>query len=111
MDKPTTQSNIGREPMSACGLFVRGRIISTLASIIKKKDGSRLVKVSHEIAIEPGVLKLDRFFEAKSAEVKIDGENVVEFPRLAHYEPISLRVLAHRIFREEFIITKAEILP
>jgi hypothetical protein len=89
---------------------VQGRVISTAASLFSRKDGSKLVKVAHEIAIEPGIVKLERIFDAKAAEVKVDGDTVVDFPRLPHYEPIALRVLAHRIFREDFIVTKAEIL-
>lgn len=85
-------------------------MISTAASLFSRKDGSKLVKVVHEIAIEPGVLKLERIFDAKASEVKVEGENILEFPKLPHYEPIALRVLGHRIFREELIITKAEII-
>jgi len=112
MDKPATQpqNSNARQPARPSGLYVQGRVISTAASLFKRKDGSRLVKVAHEIAIEPGVVKLERFFDAKATEVKIEGENVIEFPRLPHYEPIALRVVAYRIFRDELYVTKADIL-
>lgn len=64
MDKSIAppQPTNSRQSVRPSGLYVQGRVISTAASLFSRKDGSKLVKVAHEIAIEPGVLKLERIF-------------------------------------------------
>jgi len=81
---PVTQSN---------GLFVRGVVVSNRAKAIRRKDGSGIIViVEHEIALQPGVVTWPRFFDPKTdTTVRVDGENVVEFPKLKEFAQVTIR--------------------
>ncbi len=64
-----------------------------------------------------GILKLrsfetvtyERFFDpGKDPEVKLQGEEVVSFPKLRDFETLTLRVERYRVFDEKLFITGAE---
>ncbi|MBL9216718.1 MAG: hypothetical protein JNG83_14670 [Opitutaceae bacterium] len=92
------------------GFYVQGVVISNSARVFKKKDGSGVsVKVVAELALQPGVANYERFFDpAKDVEVKVQGEEVVSYPKLAEFSTITLRVERYRVFDEKLSITAAE---
>ena len=78
---------------SSNGVYVRGVIVSNRAKAFKRKDGTGTsVAVEHEIALQPGVAIWVRYFEpAKDNSVRIEGENVVEFPKLKEFQQVTIR--------------------
>ena len=90
MDKTTTPT----APVTLSnGLFVRGVVVSNRAKAIRRKDGSGIIViVEHEIALQPGVVTWPRFFDPKTdTTVRVDGENVVEFPKLKEFAQVTIR--------------------
>lgn len=83
----------GEQTALANGIFVRGVVVSNRAKAIRRKDGSGMVViVEHEIALQPGVVTWPRFFDPKvDAAVRLDGENVVEFPKLKEFAQVTIR--------------------
>lgn len=77
----------------ANGLFVRGIVVSNRAKAIRRKDGTGIVViVEHEIALQPGVVTWPRFFDPKTDNtVRVDGETVVEFPKLKEFAQVTIR--------------------
>ena len=64
------------------GLFVRGVVMSSMAKVFNRKDGSgKVVCVRHEFALQPGMAVWEEYHDPKDGKVKLDGENVVEFPK------------------------------
>ncbi len=96
--------------ISAGGLYVRGVIVSSHANAFQRKDGSGLlVKVSHEIATQPGVAHFEQYYNPQETnEVKVEGGKVVAFPQFAQLQSLTLKVLRYRFDRERFIVTGAE---
>ena len=74
------------------GFFIRGLVISNSARKITKKDGGILALVKHELALDPGLAVLERFLDPKeNPQVVIEGEEVVKFPELKKFEPVSVK--------------------
>ncbi len=92
------------------GLYVQGVVISNTARTFKRKDGTGLgVKVLTELALQPGVATYERFFDpTKDPEVKVQGEEVISFPKLPDFESLTLRVERYRVYDEKLFITGAE---
>ncbi len=92
------------------GFYVQGVVISNAARLFKRKDGSGFgIRVTTELALQPGVAVYERFFDpAKDTEVKVQGEQIVSFPKLPDFSTITLRVEKYRIFDEKLIINAAE---
>ena len=88
--KPTEQNP---EMLAANGVYVRGIVVSNRAKAFKRKDGTGTsVAVEHEIALQPGVAIWVRYFEpARDNSVRIEGENVVEFPKLKEFQQVTIR--------------------
>ncbi len=107
MDNKTESVNV---KLPKTGLYVRGVVISNTARTFKRKDGTGLgVKVLTELALQPGVATYERFFDpGKDPEVKLQGEEVVSFPKLRDFETLTLRVERYRVFDEKLFITGAE---
>ena len=93
MDKLNKASEPNPEMLAANGVYVRGVIVSNRAKAFKRKDGTGTsVAVEHEIALQPGVAVWVRYFEpAKDNSVRIEGENVVEFPKLKEFQQVTIR--------------------
>ena len=93
MDKLTNKVT---EPMpvspAASGVYVRGVVVSNRAKAFKRKDGTGIsVAVECEIALQPGVATWVRYFEPKTdASVRLEGEVVVEFPKLKEFEHVTI---------------------
>ena len=92
------------------GFYVQGVVISNSARIFKRKDGSGVgVKVLTELALQPGVATYERFYDpAKDTEVKVQGEEIISFPKLVEFSTITLRVEKYRVFDDKLSITAAE---
>jgi hypothetical protein len=92
------------------GFYVKGVVISTAARLFKRKDGSGVgVRVITELALQPGVATYERFYDpAKDTEVKVQGEQIVSFPKLADFTSLTLRVEKYRVYDDKLIITAAE---
>jgi hypothetical protein len=89
MEKP----NISTPVALANGIYVLGVIVSNRAKAFQRKDGSGVsVVVEHEIALQPGVAVWQRYFDPKKdVGVKVEGENVTDFPKLKEFQPIEIR--------------------
>lgn len=78
---------------AANGLYVRGVVVSNRAKAFKRKDGTGIsVAVEYEIALQPGVATWVRYFEPKTDNsVRVEGETVVEFPKLKEFQQVTIR--------------------
>jgi len=92
------------------GLFVRGLVMSSTAKALKRKDGSgMIVIVRHEIALQPGLAVWEAFHDPKDGKVKLDGENVVTFPKLPEFQQVTLKVLRWEERDKRLVIKDAEL--
>lgn len=68
----TEQKRNASDWHNAHGFFVRGTIVFSGAKLINKKDGGQLVIVKHEIALKPGLVVWQEFYDPeKTPEIKI----------------------------------------
>ena len=92
------------------GLIVRGVVMSSVAKAHKRKDGSGVfVIVRHEIALQPGLAVWEAFHDPKDGKVKLDGENVVTFPKLPEFQQVTLKVLRWEERDKRLVIKDAEL--
>jgi len=104
--KPTAQG----EKLN--GLFVRGIVMSSVAKVLKRKDGTGVFVIArHEIALQPGLATWEAFHDPKEGKVKLDGENVIEFPKLPELKQITLKVMRWEEKDKRFVIKEAELVP
>jgi hypothetical protein len=82
----------------ANGVYVRGIVVSNRAKAFNRKDGSGLsVVIEHEIALQPGVAMLQRFLDPKKDPgVKVEGDNVTEYPKLKELQTVTIRATRFR---------------
>jgi len=80
------------------GIYVVGVIVSNRAKAFQRKDGSGVsVVVEHEVALQPGVAVWQRYLDPKKdAGVRIEGENVVEFPRMKEFAAVTIKAAGLR---------------
>jgi hypothetical protein len=92
------------------GLFVRGMVMSSTAKVFNRKDGSgKLVCVQHEIALQPGLAVWEEYHDPKDGKVKLDGDKVVEFPKLQEMQQITLKVLRFEERDKRLVIKDAQV--
>jgi hypothetical protein len=92
------------------GLFVRGVVMSSTAKTHKRKDGTGVfVIVRHELALQPGLAVWEAFHDPKDGKVKLDGENVVEFPKLPEFQQVTLKVMRWEERDKRLVIKDAEL--
>jgi len=92
------------------GLFVRGIVMSSVAKALKRKDGTGVfVIVRNEIALQPGLATWEAFHDPKDGKVKLDGENVTQFPKLPDFQQVTLKVLRWEEKDKRFVIKDAEL--
>ena len=89
MDKP----NINKPVTTTNGIYVVGVVVSNRAKAFQRKDGSGVsVVIEHEIALQPGVAVWQRYFDPKKdTGLRLEGENVVEFPKLKEFQPVTIK--------------------
>jgi hypothetical protein len=111
MDNTTASTQL---PMNTKnGIYVRGVVISNRVDAFKRKDGSGLViKVTHEIALQPGVVIWERYFDPKKDfdVVRLDGDKVTTYPSLPEFQVVTLRAERFKSDGDKFIISSASIL-
>lgn len=91
------------------GLFVTGVVMSSTANAFNRKDGSgKVICVRHEIALQPGMAVFEEYPELKDGKVKLDGEKVVEFPKLPEFEQVTLKVLRWGERDKRLVIKEAQ---
>lgn len=92
------------------GLYARAVTVSHSAITgISKKDGSRWVRIQHELATQPGLVVLEQYCDpAKYPDIKIEGDKVVAYPHFKDMEPAILKITRYRMDRDRFIIQSAE---
>lgn len=101
--KPTAQAD------KQNGLIVRGIVMSSTAKAFNRKDGSgKVICVRHELALQPGLAVYEQYPELKDGKVKLDGDNVIEFPKLPEMQQVTLKVLRWEEKDKRFIIKEAE---
>ena len=88
---------------------VCGVVTPSTAKVFNHKDGSgTLVCVRHEWALQPGLVVFEGYPDLKDGKMKLDGENVVEFPKLPEIQQVTLRVLRWEGQDKRMIIKEAE---
>ena len=86
MDTNTKQT----ESEKLNGLFVRAVVMSSTAKVLKRKDGTGMFVIArHELALQPGLAVWEAFHDPKDGKVKLDGENVIEFPKLPEFKQVT----------------------
>jgi hypothetical protein len=91
------------------GLIVRGVVMSSTAKAHKRKDGTGVFVIArHELALQPGLAVWESFHDPKDGKVKLDGENVVEFPKLPEFQQVTLKVLRWEERDKRLVIKDAE---
>ncbi len=91
------------------GLFVRGVVMSSLARVFNRKDGSgKVVCVRHELALQPGLAVFEEYPDLNAGKVKLDGDNVVEFPKLPEFQQVTLKVLRWEERDKRMVIKEAQ---
>ena len=92
------------------GLFVRGVVMSSTAKAHKRKDGTGVfVIVRHELALQPGLALWEEFHDPKDGKVKLDGENVVTFPKLPDFQQVMAKVLRWEERDKRLVIKEGEL--
>lgn len=101
MDKLSKPTELNSAVPAANGVYVRGVVVSNRAKAFKRKDGTGTsVAVEYEIALQPGVAIWVRYFDpAKDNCVRIEGDQVVEFPKLKEFQQVTIK--ATRIRSDE----------
>lgn len=92
------------------GLFVVGVAMSSTAKAFNRKDGSgKVICIRHELALQPGLAVWEEYPELKDGKVKLDGDNVVEFPKLPEFQQITLKVIRWDERDKRLVIKEAQI--
>ncbi len=93
------------------GMFLRGVCIHNDARTGLKKDGSRWVRVQHDIAMQSNVVIWEQYFDPeKDPSIKVQGEEVKTYPKLKEFEPLSLKVSKFKFFNDQLIIQRAQVI-
>jgi hypothetical protein len=83
--------------------------MSSAAKAHKRKDGTGVfVIVRHELALQPGLAVWEAFHDPQDGHVKLDGENVIAFPKLVEFQQVTLKVLRWEERDKRFLIKEAE---
>lgn len=84
---PTSQPN---------GVYVRGVVVSNRAKAFRRKDGTGTsVVIEIEIATQPGVVIWTRYVDpATDKTVRLDGDNVVDYPKMKEFTSVVIRATA-----------------
>jgi len=107
MDTKATTTGSGEK---LNGLFVRAVVMSSTAKALKRKDGTGVFVIArHELALQPGLAVWEAFHDPKDGKVKLDGENVIEFPKLTDFTQVTLKVMRWEEKDKRFIIKDAEL--
>ncbi|MGH7940038.1 MAG: hypothetical protein ACREFR_03075 [Limisphaerales bacterium] len=88
-----------------CGL----KLCYSTAKVFNRKDGSgKIVCIRHEIALQPGMAILEVYPDPKDGKVKLDGDRVVEFPKLPEMQQVTYKVLRFEERDKGLVIKEAQ---
>lgn len=88
---------------------MKGVVVSSSARVFDRKDGTgQVVCVRHELALQPGLATYELYPEIDGKTVRVEGQTVVEFPRLPELKPVTLRVLRWQERDKRLVIKEAE---
>ena len=97
---------------SKAGIYIQGIVISNDARTVKLKDGTIRVSVKHEIALDPGIIVLDRFIDPNvTNEVKLIGDEIKSYPELTKFEPVTVRAQKIKEYNNQLSASDWEIVP
>jgi hypothetical protein len=83
--------------------------MSNAAKALKRKDGSGMLVITRtEIALQPGLAVWEMFHDPKDGKVKLDGDKVVDYPKLPELQPVTLKVLRWTEKDSRLVIQDAE---
>lgn len=93
------------------GIYVKGVVISSTATAFDKKDKSGItVRVTHEMALQPGIAKWEEFHEPKLGLIEVQDGEVTKFPKLPEFKPVTLKVGKVREFNGTISLSNAELI-
>lgn len=93
------------------GIYVKGMVISSTARAFDKKDKSGIaIRVTHELALQPGIAKWEEYHEPKVGHIEVQDGEVTKFPRLEEFKPIVLKVGRVREFNGTVSLSNAEVI-
>ena len=89
---------------------MRGVTLCSSAKAHKRRDGTGVfVIVRHELALQPGLAVWEVFHDPKDGRVKLEGENVAEFPKMPEFQQVTLKVLRWEEKDKRLVIKDAEL--
>ena len=92
------------------GLFVRGVVVSSSAKVFNRKDGSgKIVCIRTELALQPGLAIFEEYPDLKDGKVKLDGDKVVEYPKLPEMQQVTLKVIRWDERDKHLVIKEAQL--
>ena len=111
------QLSYGRSPKDISGWLASaqvrlsgGVVMSSTAKAFNRKDGTgKVVCVRHELALQPGLAVWEAFHDPKDGKVKLDGENVVTFPKLPEFQQVTLKVIRWEERDKRLVVKDAEL--
>ncbi|MEO7300834.1 MAG: hypothetical protein ABI042_19890 [Verrucomicrobiota bacterium] len=72
---------------------------------MRRKGGDKC----HELALQPGLAVFEEYPEQKDGKVKLDGDNVVEFPKLPEFQQITLKAIRWEERDKRLVIKEAQV--
>ena len=69
---------------------------------------AKIVCVRHELALQPGLAIFEEYPELNAGKVKLNGDKVVEFPRLPEMQQVTLKVLRWEERDKHLVIKEAQ---
>ena len=111
MDK-NKQNNIAPVIGSKPGIYVQGMVISNSARKITMKNGDVRVAIKTEVALDPGVIALDRFVDPDlEREIQLKGDEVVSFPKIKKFEMALFLVKRVKEYNNQMTASDWELVP
>jgi len=68
------------------------------------------VKVTHEIALQPGMATYERYFDPKEGEVRVQNGEASDYPTFPVFEPLTLLLKRYKVVDNRMVIQEAEAL-
>jgi hypothetical protein len=74
-----------------------------------RMPSGRVACERHEFGLQPGMAVWEEYHDPKDGKVKLDGENVIEFPRLPEMQQVTLKVLRWEERDKRLVIKEAQV--